>query len=367
MSSKKLKYFTDLGDQLNREDKESHDDTQFMPPSEKKFHFFWNRCMPLDAEVSSSVFTARFRAKRQQMNSRRRWLVASVSIAASVMLLTSLFFIREYCTHTQVMDDAAVLAQVSLNGVRQITLVTPSGRVPLYNNACVSYDPDGSVHAGSMVISAASCAHEYNQLLVPAGKRARVLLADGTMMVVNSCSKVIFPRRFFGRYRKILADGEVFMDVAHDGHHPFVVGSSDFSLRVLGTKFNVSTYNHRETVVLVRGCVEVTDHQSRKARMLPNDLLTMNSGTIIRQQKVDISSYISWADGMLVLDDLDMSTIASRLSNYYGMPISCSATIANRQLYGKLNLSESLDSVLTCLQQVIAMKIQKTNTGIVFK
>ena len=55
-------------------------------------------------------------------------------------------------------------------------------------------------------------------------------------------SKVIYPRCFKGDIRKIYAQGEVFLEVAHDKKHPFIVESDDFKLQVLGTKFNISNY-----------------------------------------------------------------------------------------------------------------------------
>lgn len=60
----------------------------------------------------------------------------------------------------------------------------------------------------------------------------------------------------------------MFLEVAHDKKHPFVVESEDFSLRVLGTKFNISNYKGGTTnIVLVEGADEVTDKNERKAQL----------------------------------------------------------------------------------------------------
>ena len=108
----------------------------------------------------------------------------------------------------------------------------------------IKYSKEGKVAVNSQVIKEegekARDEQEYNQLLVPPGKRARIELSDGTRLVVNSQSKVVYPRRFKGDIRKIYAQGEVFLEVAHDKKHPFIVESDGFNLRVLGTKFSIS-------------------------------------------------------------------------------------------------------------------------------
>ena len=159
--------------------------------------------------------------------------------------------------------------------MEDVTLITSNEQVKLNNNAYVLYSKDGNVAIDSQEISVEENKDEinYNQLLVPAGKRAKVKLSDGTILTVNSLSKVIYPTSFTGNVRKIYAQGEVFLDVAHDKKHPFIVESNDFSLRVLGTKFNISNYKEmgETTIVLVEGSVEVTDTNENKAKLSPND------------------------------------------------------------------------------------------------
>ena len=137
-------------------------------------------------------------------------------------------------------------------------------------------------------------------MLVPAGKRAKIELSDGTLVTVNSQSKVIYPRRFKGETRTIYAQGEVFLEVAHDKKHPFIVEANGFNLRVLGTKFNISNYEGEATnIVLVEGSVEVTDKNEKKAQLVPSDLLNITNGNIAYQKQVDVTGYISWVDGIL--------------------------------------------------------------------
>jgi len=49
----------------------------------------------------------------------------------------------------------------------------------------------------------------------------------------------------------------VFFDLSKDSLHPFLVNADDLDVRVLGTRFNVSSYpqDNRTDVIIVEGSV----------------------------------------------------------------------------------------------------------------
>lgn len=79
-------------------------------------------------------------------------------------------------------------------------------------------------------------------VIVPAGQRAELLLADGTKVWLNSRSKLKFPDRFQKDARKVELDGEGYFEVTHQEEAPFTVHTSKYDVKVLGTEFNVKAY-----------------------------------------------------------------------------------------------------------------------------
>ena len=141
--------------------------------------------------------------------------------------------------------------------------------------------------------------------------------------------------------------------------------SDDFKLQVLGTKFNISNYKGGTTnIVLVEGAVEVTDKNEKKARLNPNDLLNIANGTIAYQKQVDVAEYISWVEGIMLLNGNDLSQIIQRLSIYYGISIQCEPIIGKEKVYGKLDLKDDIDEVIECIQQTLPFTIEKSDTSI---
>ena len=99
----------------------------------------------------------------------------------------------------------------------------------------------------------------FNQLLVPYGKQTTLTLADGTRVWVNAGSRLIYPSAFDDDRREIYAEGEIYIEVAHDAARPFTVHTGKMDVRVLGTRFYVSSYGRDRTqeVVLRSGSVNV--------------------------------------------------------------------------------------------------------------
>lgn len=126
------------------------------------------------------------------------------------------------------LDFQAIAEEMDSQSVEEVTLITSKEQLNLDEDAFIKYSKEGKVAVNSQVIKEneekTKEEQEYNQLLVPAGKRARVELSDGTRLVVNSQSKVIYPRCFKGDIRKIYAQGEVFLEVAHDKKTSFYSG-----------------------------------------------------------------------------------------------------------------------------------------------
>lgn len=363
----KYNRLSELFNKLNSQ--ENVEDEFASIPEGEKLKYFWEDCKPVQVDTSSIIKKTQEKIRRDAMRRRRNYfLVATTSIAASLLIcISTIYFLNQ--TGTDNMDFQALVEQMESPVVDEVTLITSEEQLNLDEDAFIKYTKEGNVAVNSQKVLEAKESNaeavEYNQLLVPAGKRARIQLSDGTHLTVNSQSKVIYPRRFTGDVRKIYAQGEVFLDVAHDKDHPFIVEANGFNLRVLGTKFNISNYEGEATnIVLVEGSVEVMDKHENKARMIPSDLLNIDNGNIAYQKQVSVDEYISWVDGILLLNGNELADILRKLNKYYAVDIKCSLEIGKEKVYGKLDLKDNIDEVLQCIQQTLPMQIEKNNTSI---
>ncbi|WP_161947582.1 MULTISPECIES: FecR family protein [Proteiniphilum] len=209
----------------------------------------------------------------------------------------------------------------------------------------IAYDSK-EIKLATTEISKAESA-EYNQLIVPYGKRSRLTLSDGTKIWVNAGTHLTYPVEFTDTRREIYVSGEVFLDIAHDTDRPFIVKTDNFDIRVLGTKFNVSTYeNEINNVVLVSGSVKISQSGKRQDVFLqPNEMFELHEGQSMKKQ-VNAEYYTSWINGLYIVDNEKLEVVLKRLSKYYGKKIACSPETGQLRCSGKLDLKESLNDIL---------------------
>ena len=83
----------------------------------------------------------------------------------------------------------------------------------------------------------------YQEIKAAYGTQAKVELADGTTVYLNSGSKLRFPLSFKNqKERKVTLDGEGFFNVTKNIKQAFIVQTGKLDIRVLGTSFNVDAY-----------------------------------------------------------------------------------------------------------------------------
>ncbi|MGJ8759094.1 MAG: FecR family protein [Polaribacter sp.] len=197
----------------------------------------------------------------------------------------------------------------------------------------------------------------YNTLIVPYAKRSKINLSDGTIVWLNSGSKLIYPLEFSGDGREIYLEGEAIFDVAHDKNHPFIVMSKDQEIKVLGTVFGVTCYPGEESVktVLKSGSVQISYHNdpesrhySDKIKITPGTKATYNKKTkSIVSEKVNVSNYFSWRDGVLIFKNNDLRYVMNRISKYYNLSIVIeNDKLAKQRFSGSLNLNENINKVI---------------------
>ena len=125
-------------------------------------------------------------------------------------------------------------------------------------------------------------------------------------------------------------------------------------IRVLGTKFNVSTYESNEgvSVVLVSGKVNVRTDNRVESLLTPSDRLSYERGTT-DIKKVNVENYISWKEGYYTFDNECFSVVLDKLSDYYGKKIRYNDKVRALRCSGSLNLDEDMVKVLTGLESTM--------------
>ncbi len=203
--------------------------------------------------------------------------------------------------------------------------------------------------------------HTMNRLVVPYGKRSKVVLSDGTQVWLNSGSTLEFPSAFTENTREIDLSGEMYIEVAPDNNKPFYVHTSGYDIKVYGTKFNVSSYsNSSSSVVLIEGSVGLQSN-THELRLSPNEQAIYSENGIFHTQEVDVTSFISWKDGYLTFEDTPVIEALKQIERYYNLSFSYGDDVSFQGLTctGKIILSDNLDNVMMALTLISGTKYKK--------
>ena len=161
----------------------------------------------------------------------------------------------------------------------------------------------------------------YNELIVPTGGEYRLILSDGTIVYMNSESRLKYPVKFVGDERIVELEGEAYFEVVRDEVHPFVVCANQLNVKVLGTGFNVMAYNQdsRTEVTLVNGKVDVRNGDISEI-LEPSQQFVMDYGSREYQvRSVNVSTYVDWKSGILNFDAMPLEELGDKLGRWYGM------------------------------------------------
>ncbi|CAK7025535.1 MAG: hypothetical protein PETM_01045 [Petrimonas sp.] len=306
----------------------------------------------------------------KRIKSRRLIQLSVASCAAIALLIVGLnhFVFQEKKVHYSA--DKELIVGNLLNN-KDIQLITEEDSLLFQNDVQVEFDKTGKAkirQVDSEEKTVELTKSKQNTLIVPYGKRSTLTLSDGSKVWLNSGSVLEFPAQFTGNNREVrLASGEMYIEVAPDGKKPFHVRTSDFDVKVYGTKFNVSTYaDSPQSVVLVEGRVSLQPTNKKETFLSPSEQATYSDNGTFNRQKVDVNQFISWKNGYLEFDKTPMTDVLKQIGRYYNLSFDFDndVNLQRRTCTGKIYLSENLDNVMTTIGLLSSTKYIKDNNQV---
>lgn len=215
-----------------------------------------------------------------------------------------------------------------------------------------------------------------------AGERKSFTLSDGTIVKLNSNSKLTMLNDFSGATRSVQLVGEGFFDVAHNKEKPFTIITNQMSVKVLGTAFNIKAYPEDDVfeTSVIRGSVRVTFPSTHQEVVLhPNEKISLsNSNLNIAAREVkgerkkkrartatvqqltwnrDSSIVeISWTENKLAFADESFIEIVKKIERWYNVKVTFENDEVLKQMqkerFTATFNNEKLELVMEALQLV---------------
>ena len=213
-----------------------------------------------------------------------------------------------------------------------------------------------------------------NEVIIPNGKNAQIILSDGTKVDLNAGTHFKYPAVFSKKNRKVIMNGEAFFNVAKDKSHPFIIETPRFNVKVTGTAFNLNTYSEDEINSLTLHTGEVTIlNNGHEFKVHPGEKYAMNTRTgKSRIEKADLNESGLWANGVVVIENANLEEICKILERRFDVQIRISNEKYKRITYkGEFKQNETLEDALNMIIETSPLKfsyeLNKTKKEVTIK
>ncbi len=193
---------------------------------------------------------------------------------------------------------------------------------------------------------------EFNIISTPRGGQYAVVLSDGTKVWLNSASTLKYPANFTGAERRVELSGEAYFEVAKDATHPFLVHSQTQTVEVLGTHFNINSYQDEKATktTLLEGSVRITGSQARSAKLQPGQQAVNGITQLQVIINADVYEAVAWKNGKFLFHDTDLQTIMRQLSRWYDVDIEYQGTVYERHYSGRISRAVPVSQLFEILK-----------------
>ncbi|MEQ9286641.1 MAG: FecR domain-containing protein [Cyclobacteriaceae bacterium] len=209
------------------------------------------------------------------------------------------------------------------------------------------------------------------------GERSTFRLPDGTIVKLNSDSKLTFAEDFDDKSRQVYLEGEAFFDVVKDANRPFMVHSSGVVTTALGTSFNVKAFDYNEgedkiEVSLVTGKVSVRKTKGNVDLILIPGEQALIDGASSQKRAFEDAEVLAWKDGVIHFRDTGFTDIIVELERWYDVDFEVEGLddSAGQRLKGtgKFNTQkQSLTTVLEVLSYSMNFKYEMNKKRVLIK
>jgi transmembrane sensor len=257
-----------------------------------------------------------FDAKRKKARTVR---MRSLAVAATIVLAISIG-LWMFAPLSKTGKQPAQLANAQPSGKVQLKLGNGTIITPGSTSQTIQHGDEAVVKLGSTSVTyeGGNTAGELlamDTLEVPRGLQFDLQLADGTQVWLNSDSRLFYPAVFKGSTREVYVEGEAFFAVKTNASQPFIVHAGNNSLKVLGTSFNINTFDNAVTTTLTTGRLVVSANDQQQ--LLDPGEQTMYRSGMLDKQTVDTHIYTAWKDGDLFFEDATLRDITTYLARNY--------------------------------------------------
>lgn len=193
------------------------------------------------------------------------------------------------------------------------------------------------------------------------GEKITTKLPDGTLVNLNSGSRITYPSEFNGDVREVALEGEAFFDVTRNPEKPFFVKMNGDEVKVLGTSFNIRSYpeDHTVSVAVATGKVLYSSPLGQEVLLKPDQMAVFSKAEkSMVTMEVDKLGCFGWRDKIIYFKSSPFDDVIKELERWYGVAIKVNGEFSHIGTFTGEFRNETLKQVLEGLSFVYGFEFR---------
>jgi len=212
--------------------------------------------------------------------------------------------------------------------------------------------------------------NRLNTLSTEKGETYQVQLPDGSEVWLNAASSLTYATNLIADGKRVVKlTGEGYFQVAKDKAHPFRVQTGGHQVEVLGTHFNINSYNNEPAIAttLLEGAVQVSCH-SKKELLKPGQQAKLDGNGNFLIAEVDTDPYVAWKNKQFSFENENIQTIMRMVERWYDVKVEYRGELSKEKFWGAVSRFDNVSKVLSALESTGKVHFEiKGNTIYVYK
>lgn len=269
----------------------------------------------IDVQAAWSKMEAHIKASKRRKIIR--FLSYGVAAAVLIVIGTGVFFLSQPSKSPTLTQSPITKTDID-PGTTQATLQLADGsRIPMTETLDSVVSKELRIEKGQVKYGASEAGPVFHELSVPRKGFYQLELPDGSRVWLNAASWIRYPTAFTGEKREVEVKGEVFIEVAKDAKHPFIVSVGDMTITALGTAFNINAYYQGKAVqtTLQEGKIQIAKGQNLALLQPGQQLEATEKDWKVREVDPDI--FTAWTKNEFRFKNNTIEEVMEQMKRWY--------------------------------------------------
>lgn len=215
----------------------------------------------------------------------------------------------------------------------------------------------------------------YTTYQCPYGERKAFVLADSTVVTLNSRARLYVPDGFPQTKREVILDGEAFFNVRQIMQRPFTLQTDKLNVHTAISHFRIRSLEKQSgaTLYLLAGAANVgksyhSDTDNQREDLAAGEMILANKDIdLMEKETFTLAEQQDCLAGKLVFDNTPLPAAFKKMEDWFGVEVEVKGGRSISKAVSGVFRNDSLQDMLAVLGDSIGFSYRITRDKVVIK